>query len=179
MNYNDFDGWIVPDGSHGEELASLVLFSPGHQEGAFADMPVISCEDFLSPVFFLTVVFIFSIQALEVVVTAELLWHADLLPSELSISCSAPQHLPTAFTLLLLDFTAAVHADSSMVCHLALASCVTCASVITVTAFPLPKGLVGAHLRVDHLPSGSFAGKLVAGVRPPLIAPLIQCLAFS
>ena len=173
--YDDFDGWIVPDGSHGEELASLVILSPGHQEGAFADMPVISCEDFLSPVFFLTVVFIFSIQALEDVVTAELLWHADLLSSPLaSISSSATQLLTTAFTLLLLDFVAAILAD--VACSLALARCVTCASVpaCLVTAFPLPKGLVGAHLRVDCLPSGSFAGKLDAGVGEPLIAPRIQ-----
>ena len=134
-------------------------------------MPVISCEDFLSPVFFLTVVFIFSIQALEVVVTAELLWHADLLSSPLSISCSAHQLLTTAFTLLLLDFTAAVHALSSILP--ALARCVTCASVkaFIVTAFPLPKGLVGAHLRVDCLPSGRFAGKLVAGAGGGWIAP--------
>ena len=75
-------------------------------------MPVISCEDFLSPVFFLTVVFIFSIEALEVVVTAELLWHADLLSSQLaSISCSAHQLLTTASFILLLDFSTAVHAD--------------------------------------------------------------------
>ena len=143
-------------------------------------MPVISCEDFLSPVFFLTVVFIFSIQALEVVVTAELLWHADLLSSQLSISCCAHQLLTTAFTLLLLDFTAAVHASSS---NIALTRCVTCASVpvtpMRVTAFPLPKGLVGAHLRVDCLPSGSFAGKLVAGFGEGWIAPVIQWEAVS
>ena len=43
--------------------------------------------------------------------------------------------------------------------------------VCLVAAFPLPKGLVGAHLRVDCLPSGSFAGKLVAGVGVGWIAP--------
>ena len=35
------DDWTAPDGSHGEELASLVLLSPGLQVGALAEVPVI------------------------------------------------------------------------------------------------------------------------------------------
>jgi hypothetical protein len=38
----------------------------------------------------------------------------------------------------------------------------------------LPKSLVGAHLMVDCLPSGSFAYKLVAGEGAGWIAPLVQ-----
>ena len=142
-------------------------------------MPVIPGEDPLVQIFFLAILFIFSIFALEEVITLVLLFQTDLLPSELSISCSAHQVLTTAFTLLLLDFTAAVNADFSFTP--ALARAVTCASVIgyIVTAFPLPKGLVGAHLRVDCLPSGSFAGKLVAGFGELLIAPPNQWEAVS
>ena len=73
-------------------------------------MPVIPGEDPLVQIFFLAILFIFSIFALEEVVTLVLLLQTNLLPSELSISCSAHQLLTTAFTLLLLDFTAAVQA---------------------------------------------------------------------
>ena len=40
-NEDKDDDWTAPDGSHGEELASLVLLSPGLQVGALAEVPVI------------------------------------------------------------------------------------------------------------------------------------------
>ena len=39
------------------------------------------------------------------------------------------------------------------------------------TVFIVPKCLVGAHQRVDCLPSGSFSSKLVAGVGAARSAP--------
>ena len=41
------DDWTAPDGSHGEELASLVLLSPGLQVGALAEVLVVPRKDSL------------------------------------------------------------------------------------------------------------------------------------
>ena len=160
----------TPDGSHGEELASA-----GLQVGAWAEEPVVPREDSLLHIFFLTVHLIFSIEALEKVVTLELLLQTDLLSRPLSTSCSAHQLHPTASNLpppSRLDFTTAVVALFSI--KYALAWSVTCTSVPTITGLLLPKSLVRAHLRVDCLPGGSFASKLVAGVGGDWTAPEIQ-----
>ena len=60
-------------------------------------MPVIPGEDPLVQIFFLAILFIFSIFALEEVVTLVLLLQTDLLPSPFSIPCCAHQLLATVF----------------------------------------------------------------------------------
>ena len=164
----------TPDGSHGEELASA-----GLQVGAWTEEPVVPREDSLPHIFLFTVHLIFSIEALEKVVTLELLLQADLLSRPLSTSCSAYQLHPTASNLRShLDLTGAVDAlhiipRAMCVSPPALSSSVTCASVeaLIVTGYLLPKSLVGTHLRVNCLPSGSFASKLIAGAGEGWIAP--------
>ena len=127
---------------------------------------------------------IFIIPAMKNSITLVLVLNADLHPFPLGVlSCSAHQHLPTASVLLLLDwwfdFTAAV--DASFSINRTLARSVPCASVagLAVASMLLPKGLVCTHLRVDCLPSGSFANKPVAGAGEGWIAPLRETEAAS
>ena len=165
----------TPYGSHGEELASLVL---GLQEGAWADEPIVTSEDLLPQIFFLTSLLVSCIFTLDIVVALEPLLQADLQASPPSVSCSAHQLLlPTASFFLLgsrLDLTAPIRAFSPST-H-ALSRCFTSTSgpALIVAPLVLPKRLIGANLWVDCLPSGSFASKLVAGVDGHWIAPASQ-----
>ena len=173
---DDDDDWTAPDGSHREELASLVL---GLQEGAWADEPIVTSEDLLPQIFFLTSLLVSCIFTLDIVVALEPLLQADLQSSPFSVSCSAHQLLlPTASFFLLgsrLDLTAPVQAFISSIPH-ALSRCFSSTSggAPIVALLVLPIRLIGADLWVDCLPGGSFASKLVAGVGGVWIAPEIQ-----
>ena len=177
----------TPDGSHGEELASLVLLSPGLQEGAWAEEPVVPGEYTFGHIIFLTSLLVSCIFTLDIVVAPEPLLQAHLQSSPPSSSCGAHHLLlPAASFFLLgsrLDLTAPVHAFFSIIPFIsiphAFSRCFTSTSgeALKVASPIVPKSLIGAHLWVDCLPGGSFASKLVAGVNEVWSAPFNQMKA--
>ena len=88
---NDDGSGPTPDGPQREKLPCFVLLVLDLQEGALADEVLVSLEDSLFRIPLLTVLLVFSVQALNVVVAPIILLKADLSTDKKPIPCCAHQ----------------------------------------------------------------------------------------